>query len=141
ESMPCRIKYYFHKCVFFTLYLGLESHCDVSKVGVHCYGALDGTVYLRLDIEYNEICLIKDPSGKPIELFKRKNKTNFMNGSLKHRSEFYFNNGTLKIRNIERSDAGEYSSETFNSSGITITSIRFQLSIEGKYPTVKTLIS
>ncbi|XP_034147614.1 uncharacterized protein LOC114839122 isoform X2 [Esox lucius] len=112
---------------------GLESRCDVREVEGQYYGALGGTVYLRLvtdDIENTDINLKKDPSGKSIDLFRRKNKTNFINEAIKSRSEFFINNGTLKISNIERSDAGEYSSETFNSSGISLTCIRFQLSIE-----------
>ncbi|KAJ8015324.1 hypothetical protein DPEC_G00024940 [Dallia pectoralis] len=110
---------------------GLESHCNVTEAD-QCYGSLGGTVYLHLvtdDINDYDIKLIKDPSGKSTDLFKVKNKTVINNVTIKDRSVFTKN--TLKITNIEWSDAGEYHLKVDYSNGTSLTMKTFQLSVKG----------
>lgn len=46
------------------------------------------------------------------------------------RTEFFINNGTLKITNVERNDSDQYNIEVFNSDGLRVKDIGFTLEVK-----------
>ncbi|XP_030596009.1 uncharacterized protein LOC115787440 isoform X2 [Archocentrus centrarchus] len=94
---------------------GVETYCDGRQDGSQCYGALGGTVDIQLMDSSSEIFryqLMKDS-------FKILNVRN--NKVLLHVTErrfpFFPSNGTFRINNLSRTDAGNYTLQTFDSEG------------------------
>ncbi|CAB1337026.1 unnamed protein product, partial [Coregonus sp. 'balchen'] len=114
----------------------METHCDATLDGAQCYGALGGTVSLQLmtiDSKVPDILLKTISTGVTKIILKIRNKTDKkvkIHKSIETRAHFFFNNGTFRIDNTERSDSTEYRLETFNSDGETIRTRRLQLFIE-----------
>ncbi|XP_021416590.2 si:zfos-741a10.3 [Oncorhynchus mykiss] len=110
---------------------GMVTFCNATQ-NMSCYGALGGTVYLQLmnDATGSELTFKKDPTGSRTVIFKIK-QNKIIHELIKARSEFFINNGTLKINNTERSDSAKYSLEIFNSDGLYLDTRGVQLIIGG----------
>ncbi|XP_041713969.1 uncharacterized protein LOC121546793 isoform X1 [Coregonus clupeaformis] len=115
---------------------GMETHCDATLDGAQCYGALGGTVSLQLmtiDSKAPDILLKTNSTGFTRNILQIRNKTYKkvkIDKSIETRAHFFFNNGTFRIDNTERSDSAEYRLETFNSDGKTLGTRGLQLFIE-----------
>ncbi|XP_052363769.1 uncharacterized protein LOC118376137 isoform X1 [Oncorhynchus keta] len=110
---------------------GMVTSCNATQ-NMSCYGALGGTVYLQLmnDATGSELTFKKDPTGAQTVIFKIK-QNKIVHEFIKARSEFFINNGTLKINSTERSDSAEYSLEIFKSDGLYLDTRVVQLIIGG----------
>lgn len=51
----------------------------------------------------------------------------------RNRTEFFINNGTFKISNVERNDSGRYIVEIFYPNGVFVGKVNVQLDVQGKY--------
>ncbi|KAM8733715.1 uncharacterized protein AB9X84_025362 isoform 2-T2 [Acanthopagrus schlegelii] len=113
---------------------GVETYCDGRINGTQCYGALGGTVVLRL---------MDSTSG--IHKYQWvKNKTNIFMGRndelianlLGNRSSFSPSDGTFRINNLSRTDGGEYTLTIFDSKGQTLGHQILQLNIQAPVSSV-----
>ncbi|XP_078139470.1 uncharacterized protein LOC139933341 [Centroberyx gerrardi] len=109
---------------------GVETYCDGRQNGAQCFGALGGTVVLRLITQASEMCAYKWIKNKNFTVFMVKNNKVVVN-ELKSRSSFTPSNGTFRISNISWTDNAEYSLRIFNQHGQRIATRKLQLSIQG----------
>ncbi|CAJ1058551.1 hemicentin-1-like [Xyrichtys novacula] len=114
---------------------GVETYCDGRQDGALCYGALGGTLVLHL----------MDNASEMFEYRLRKETTEILQGRqgkivtnpIRDRSSFTPQNGTFRINNLIRKDAGEYSLEIFDSSGLKSVSKTLQLTIQAPVSSVQ----
>lgn len=79
---------------------------------------------------FNVRCKKEEHSGCFFSL-KREEVT--IEDKFKNRTQFFINNGTLKITNVNKNDSGHYSSEIFNPNGTRYGITTVQLDVQGKY--------
>ncbi|XP_037318401.2 uncharacterized protein LOC119211530 [Pungitius pungitius] len=94
---------------------GVETQCDGRQNRTQCFGALGGTLVLRLmndASETHKYQWFKD--GTAILSGK---KDIFVSNTRGNRSFFTPSNGTFRINNLSRTDGGEYKLEAFSSEG------------------------
>ncbi|GAA6235853.1 uncharacterized protein LOC118319263 [Lates japonicus] len=48
----------------------------------------------------------------------------------RNRTEFFINNGTFKMTNLERNDSGQYIIEVFDSNGVFVKEMNIQLNVQ-----------
>ncbi|XP_034037188.1 uncharacterized protein LOC117520003 [Thalassophryne amazonica] len=94
---------------------GEETYCDGRQNGTQCYGALGGTVSLRLMTSASEIHRYELVKNTTKMLSGKKN--NISLDALVNRSVFTPSDGTFRINNLIRSDGGEYVLSMFDSNG------------------------
>uniref|UniRef100_A0AAQ5XGB8 Immunoglobulin V-set domain-containing protein n=1 Tax=Amphiprion ocellaris TaxID=80972 RepID=A0AAQ5XGB8_AMPOC len=78
-----------------------------------CSAVLGGSVYIQVMTNasgYQLRCKKTLPSGS-ITVFNVRREKVTIQDEFKNRTEFFINNGTLKITNVERNDSGQYSIE------------------------------
>ena len=109
----------------------METHCDGRINGAQCYGALGGTVVLRLMDSASGIHRYQWFKNKTVILSGRKNR--IITNLLETRSSFTPSDGTFRINNLSRTDGGEYTLIIFDSRGRLLDSQILQLNIQGKY--------
>lgn len=114
---------------------GVETYCDGRQNNTQCYGALGGTVVLRLMDDASETKQYKWTS----------NSTTILNGGinrklinlLESRSSFTPSNGTFRINSLSRTEGGEYKLEIFDSNGKRTEQWTLQLIIEAPVSSVR----
>nr|XP_043896290.1 uncharacterized protein LOC122778444 [Solea senegalensis] len=105
---------------------GVETHCDGRQDGAQCYGAVGGTVFIRLmDIIPPRFTLQKSRT----RILRWKNKTVSIY-VLKNRSSFDPSNGTFRISNLHKNDSDKYLLEIQNSNGVMVENRALHLSIQ-----------
>ena len=109
----------------------METHCDGRINGAQCYGALGGTVVLRLMDSASGIHRYQWFKNKTVILDGSKNR--IITNQLETRSSFTPSDGTFRINNLSRTDGGEYTLIIFDSRGRLLDSQILQLNIQGKY--------
>ncbi|KAM7417738.1 hypothetical protein PAMA_017399 [Pampus argenteus] len=95
---------------------GVETHCDGRQNEARCYGALGGTLVLRLMDNALEKFRYRWYKNKTDIIFDLQ-KGNIEYIALKDRSIFTASNGTLRINNLSRTDGAEYTLNIFDSDG------------------------
>nr|XP_043896277.1 uncharacterized protein LOC122778438 isoform X2 [Solea senegalensis]XP_043896278.1 uncharacterized protein LOC122778438 isoform X2 [Solea senegalensis] len=111
---------------------GVETHCDGRQDGAQCYGAVGGTVFIRL-MDTIPSKFIFQTSKTPILRWKNKAlSTNVMT----NRFFFYLSNGTLRINNLHKNDSDKYSLQIQNSRGAEIENQALHLSIQAPFSSV-----
>ncbi|KAM7417736.1 hypothetical protein PAMA_017398 [Pampus argenteus] len=95
---------------------GVETHCDGRQNGARCYGALGGTLVLRLMDNALEKFRYRWYKNETDVIFRWQN-SNFVYNALENRSIFTASNGTLRINNLSRTDGAEYTLDIINSDG------------------------
>ncbi|XP_030002177.1 uncharacterized protein LOC115427673 [Sphaeramia orbicularis] len=113
----------------------VETSCDARQDGAQCYGAVGGTVEIRL---------MDSTTGIHRFIWKkntlrilRGQETKIVSNQYKNRSIFILNNGTFRISNLNRNDTGTYELELINSSGIIIERRTQILSIQAPVSSVQ----
>ncbi|KAL7395361.1 hypothetical protein ABVT39_015124 [Epinephelus coioides] len=94
---------------------GVETSCDGRQDGAQCYGALGGTVVLRLMDSASEIFQYRWSNKTTVILYGRKNQ--IVSNEIENRSSFTPSDGTFRINNLSWNDGGEYTLITFDSDG------------------------
>ncbi|XP_008419122.1 contactin-4-like [Poecilia reticulata] len=92
-----------------------ETHCDATEDRAQCFGALGGTVIIRLMINASEIP--KHEWKNKTSIILRGEGHNFFQSVLPNRSFFLSGNHMISLKNLSRSDSGEYTLEIFDSEG------------------------
>ncbi|XP_056239647.1 leucine-rich repeats and immunoglobulin-like domains protein 1 isoform X3 [Seriola aureovittata] len=114
---------------------GVEIYCDGRQDGAQCYGALGGTVVLRLMDSASEITKYRWKFNTTVIL---NGKTNRIDSNLiANRSVFTPSNGTFRINDLSRTDGGVYTLETFDSSGKSLEPRTLQLFIQAPVSSVR----
>lgn len=108
----------------------METHCDGRQNGTQCYGALGGTVVLQLVDSASEIYKLVWSKKRGTVLVLSKGTTVY--NVIATRSVFTPSDGTFRINNLSRTDAGEYTLEIFDSNGRRTELRILQLIIQGK---------
>ncbi|XP_050928235.1 uncharacterized protein LOC108899225 isoform X27 [Lates calcarifer] len=109
---------------------GVEAYCDGRQDGAQCYGALGGTVVLQLMDSTSEIFRYEWKKNKIITILRGK-KNNIVFNVIDDRSFFTPSDGTFRINNLSRTDSGEYTLQTYDSSGQRSEQRTLQLFIQG----------
>ena len=109
---------------------GVETSCDGRINGTQCYGALGGTVVLRLMDRASGIHRYQWNKNKTVILRGRNDK--LITNLLETRSSFTPSDGTFRINNLSRTDGGEYTLIIFDSRGPTLGHQILQLNIQGE---------
>ncbi|TKS72407.1 Hepatocyte cell adhesion molecule [Collichthys lucidus] len=94
---------------------GVETYCDGRQDGAQCYGALGGTVVLQLMDSTSEISRYQLFKNTTAILPGTKNK--IVSNLIADRSSFTLSNGTFRIKDLSRTDSGEYTLTIFDSNG------------------------
>lgn len=125
-------------CSYFVLAAFLppgESQCNSTLQDSHCSVTLGGSVYIQLmvDVSGHQLrCKKLLPSG-PIVVFRVKKEKPVIQEVFRNRTEFFMNNGTLRISCVERTDSGQYVVEVFDPTGRSVKIITVELEVKGKY--------
>ncbi|XP_034546700.1 uncharacterized protein LOC117817983 isoform X5 [Notolabrus celidotus] len=115
---------------------GVETSCDGRQNGAECYGALGGTVLLRLMDDASEIYIYNLKKETTVILHGRRG--NILTDLTKSRFSFTPNNGTFRINNLSRDDGGQYSSTAYlDSSGTNPVKQTLQLIIQAPVSSVQ----
>ncbi|XP_049442677.1 uncharacterized protein LOC125894961 isoform X4 [Epinephelus fuscoguttatus] len=113
---------------------GVETSCDGRQDGAQCYGALGGTVVLRLMDSASEIFRYRWSNKTTTILLGRKNL--IVSHEIENRSSFTPSNGTFRINNLSWSDGGEYKLSTYDSNGRLSEERALQLTIQAPVSSV-----
>ncbi|XP_050928216.1 hemicentin-2 isoform X8 [Lates calcarifer] len=108
---------------------GVEAYCDGRQDGAQCYGALGGTVVLQLMDSASEIFKYEWKKNKTTTIFW--GKKTIVTNNIANRSLFTPSDGTFRINNLSRTDSGEYTLQTYDSSGQRSEQRTLQLFIQG----------
>ncbi|XP_039975513.1 T-cell surface antigen CD2-like isoform X1 [Xiphias gladius] len=111
---------------------GMETYCDGRQNGTQCYGALGGTVVLRLMDSAPEIFRYWRNQNVILNWSDNKFKSNLIS----NRSFFTPSNGTLRINNLSRNDGSEYTLDIYDSGGKLLDRRTLQLSIQAPVSSV-----
>ncbi|KAM7389698.1 hypothetical protein PAMP_023661 [Pampus punctatissimus] len=112
-----------------TTTVGVETHCDGRQDGAQCYGALGGTLVIRLMDNALEKFRYRWIKNKTDVIFVWQNN-NIEHNELKDRSFFTASNGTFRINNLIRTDDGEYTLNINNPDGQVVEERTLQLLIQ-----------
>ncbi|KAL7395256.1 hypothetical protein ABVT39_013282 [Epinephelus coioides] len=113
---------------------GVETSCDGRQDGAQCYGALGGTVVLRLMDSASEIFRYQWSNKTTVILYGRKNQ--IVSNKIENRSSFTPSDGTFRISKLSRSDEGEYTLEIYDSDGRITEQRTLQLTIQAPVSSV-----
>ncbi|KAM8733305.1 uncharacterized protein AB9X84_025103 [Acanthopagrus schlegelii] len=113
---------------------GVETYCDGRINGTQCYGALGGTVVLRLMDSTSGIHRYQWVKNKTVILIGRNDK--LITNLLETRSSFTPSDGTFRINNLSRTDGGEYTLTIYETSGRLLDPQILQLNIQAPVSSV-----
>ncbi|KAM8732368.1 uncharacterized protein AB9X84_024412 [Acanthopagrus schlegelii] len=113
---------------------GVETSCDGRITGAQCYGALGGTVVLRLMDSTSGIHRYQWVKNKADILIWRIDK--LITNLLENRSSFTPSDGTFRINNLSRTDGGEYTLIIYETSGRLLDPQILQLNIQAPVSSV-----
>lgn len=114
-----------------------ETKCDATQsLHTPCTVVLGGSVYIQVMTNASGLtvwCKKVQHSGYAT-VFGLKKEEVSIEKEFKNRTQFFINNGTLKITNVEKSDSGQYLLEVFGGlNGILVRNNTVQLDVQGKY--------
>lgn len=115
--------------ICFSEFTAGETRCDAREDRVQCFGALGGTVIIRLMNNASEIP--KHEWKNKTSIILRGEGHTFFQNVLPNRLFFLSSNDTISLTNLSRSDSGEYNLEIFDSEGQK-TVQTLQLLVQGK---------
>ncbi|XP_036934155.1 uncharacterized protein LOC119008152 isoform X5 [Acanthopagrus latus] len=113
---------------------GVETSCDGRINGTQCYGALGGTVVLRLMDSTSGIHRYIWFKNKSVILRGRNDE--LITNLLENRSSFTPSDGTFRISNLSRTDGGEYTLKIYETSGRVLDPQILQLNIQAPVSSV-----
>ncbi|KAM3612958.1 uncharacterized protein V6R79_017936 [Siganus canaliculatus] len=109
-----------------------DTKCNAIRNSSLCSATLGGIVEIQIMTNasgYHLRCKKHLPSG-PINVFSLKKEKVTVQQELRNRTEFSISNGTLKIADVQWSDAGEYHVEIFTPHGKYVDNIYINLEIQ-----------
>nr|XP_020500981.1 uncharacterized protein LOC109992634 [Labrus bergylta] len=93
--------------ILFRVSHGVETFCDGRQNGAKCYGALGGTVVLRLMDDASKIFRSVWIFNTTTTILRWRNNM-ILSNLIENRSSFSPSNGTFRINDLSRNDGGEY---------------------------------
>ncbi|XP_061690684.1 uncharacterized protein LOC133508531 [Syngnathoides biaculeatus] len=108
-----------------------ESKCNGTMENSHCSVTLGGSISIQVILDVSGLqlrCKKMLPSG-PIVVFTVKKEKPMIQEAFRNRTEFFINNGTLKISSIERTDSGQYIVEVFDRNGQLVKTATVELDV------------
>lgn len=111
----------------------MECNFSESMGPLKCFGALGDPLIFHLPMNEKNMMLKKENISTILNL----NKLNTPHLKVILHKKYvdhctFFNNGTLKINNAQRTDSGQYQLQTHGSNGIFLYEINMHLEIQGK---------
>ncbi|CAB1441246.1 unnamed protein product, partial [Pleuronectes platessa] len=80
----------------------------------------------------HQVVCKKQLPTRPVNVFTLwRGKVTIYEG-FRNRTQFFINNGTLEFTNVAKNDSGQYIMEAFDSNGVLVGSLKFQLDVQGK---------
>lgn len=126
----------FWMCSFLAFLPAAETKCDAtSNTSVLCQVHLGGTVYIQMmnNASRHQLrCKKYLPTGTISVFSLKKEKVTIEEPFRNKTTEFFINNGTLKITNVEKNHSGRYNLEVFDPRGIQVKNIDINLDVQGK---------
>ncbi|CAI5652016.1 unnamed protein product [Oreochromis niloticus] len=113
---------------------GVETYCDGRQDGAQCYGALGGSVEIKLMDNTSKIPryhLLKNS----LKILDVKDNIALPNIT-EYRSVIFPCNGTFRLSDLSRNDSGNYTLQTFDSDGRSTGERTFQLFIQAPVSSV-----
>ncbi len=120
-------------CLFVFFPSGPDRFCSFDQSDP-CYAALGDELNLLmvLEVRGQELHLYKKLiDSRELEVFRIKNNKEIKHESIRNRSEFIFENGTLIINRVIRADSGNYRLEFYRSDGSRTLKKHLPVNIEG----------
>ncbi|XP_034546704.1 uncharacterized protein LOC117817984 isoform X2 [Notolabrus celidotus] len=114
---------------------GVKTYCDGRQDGAQCYGALGGTLVLKLMDSASEIYKYQWLNKTTVILNGRKNR--IVNNQIENRSSFTHSDGVFRIYNLSQTDDGEYALEIFDSHGSKLVHQNQKLTIQAPVSSVQ----
>ncbi|XP_068506717.1 uncharacterized protein [Syngnathus scovelli] len=110
-----------------------ESKCNGTLESSHCSVTLGGSVYIQLmlNVRGHHLRCKKLLNNGSIPVFTIKKEKPWIQEAFRNRTEFFVDNGTLKISNVERNDSGQYIVEVFDLNGRIVKTITLELDVQG----------
>ncbi|XP_070769904.1 uncharacterized protein [Enoplosus armatus] len=109
-----------------------ETKCCATQNTSLCSVALGGSVYIQVmpnasghHLRWKKLL----PTGSVNVLSLKKEKVTIQEAFI-NRTQFFTNNGTLKITNVERNDSGLYSVEVFDPNGVLVRDVNVKLDVQ-----------
>ncbi|XP_058506438.1 uncharacterized protein LOC131472952 isoform X2 [Solea solea] len=110
-----------------------ENKCGVTQNTSLCSVSPGGSVYIQVMTNasgYQVLCKKQLPLG-PIKVFTlKREKLTIQYEPFRNRTEFFINNGTFKISNVERNDSGHYIIEAFDPDGVLVRNVKVHLDVQ-----------
>ncbi|XP_030252218.1 uncharacterized protein LOC115568775 [Sparus aurata] len=113
---------------------GVETYCDGRINGAQCYGALGGTVVLRLMDSASEIA--RYVWSNKTRMIQHRKKNTIVHNLIETRSSFTPIDGTFRINNLSMTDGGEYTLKSFDSFGRSSEPQTLQLTFQAPVSSV-----
>ncbi|TMS17755.1 hypothetical protein E3U43_001824 [Larimichthys crocea] len=114
-----------------------ETKCDAtSNTSVLCQVHLGGTVYIQMmnNASRHQLrCKKYLPTGTISVFSLKKEKVTIEEPFRNKTTEFFINNGTLKITNVEKNHSGRYNLEVFDPRGIQVKNIDINLDVQDHF--------
>ncbi|TKS72406.1 Hemicentin-2 Precursor [Collichthys lucidus] len=113
-----------------------ETKCDAtSNTSVLCQVHLGGTVYIQMmnNASHHQLRFKKHLPTGTISVFSlKKEKVTIEEPFRNKTTQFFINNGTLKITNVEKNHSGRYNLEVYDPRGMRVKNIDIKLDVQGK---------
>ncbi|XP_059377214.1 uncharacterized protein LOC132113463 [Carassius carassius] len=121
---------------------GPDRFCSFNQSD-SCYAAVGDKLNLLMvrDAQNQELHLYKLMDSRELEVFRIKNKKEKKHKSIRNRSEFIFDNGTLIINRVIRADSGNYRLEFYHSDGSRTFKKHLPINIEAPIGSVEVSIN
>ncbi|XP_078116841.1 uncharacterized protein LOC144524447 [Sander vitreus] len=111
-----------------------ETKCNATQNTSLCSVTVGGSVYIQVMTNASGHvlkCKKQLPTGS-INVFSTKGDKVKIQESFRNRTEFFINNGSLKITNVERNDSGQYITDVFTQDGVLMRSMKVKLDVQEK---------
>lgn len=109
--------------VFFIAFLpAADTICNATQNTSLCSATLGGSVYIQVmpNASGHLLRCRKQLTTGPINVFSVKKDKVTIQEPFKNRTEFFINNGTLRISNVVGNDSGQYTVEVFDPDGVLL---------------------
>ncbi|XP_041654030.1 uncharacterized protein LOC121516700 [Cheilinus undulatus] len=113
---------------------GLETFCDGRQDRAQCYGALGGTVIIKLMDDASQIYKYQWLNKTAVILNARRSRV--VHNLIGKRSSFTPTDGTFRINDLRSTEEGEYTFEIFDSHGYKLLHQTLQLTIQAPVSSV-----
>lgn len=120
-----------------------DTICNATHNTSQCTVTLGGNIYIQVmnnSTGYRLHLKKLLPNGDS-EVFTVKRGTVRISNAFKNRTEVFVNNGTFKIQNVQREDAGQYTGEIYDTNGVFLWKLHVKLDVKENYWPIVVIVS